>query len=154
MRLVADQRHRSLIAVLAQRERGARAALAGADDDHAGLGRLGIGQPSSMKTFAGLDLDRIGLEVDADRRALGLAGLVVEAAIVLRAFDDVVHHQAVGEMHLLVRAEAVGREVSVVRGAIDREGAAAVVEADDVFLVDIVGGAGFDPVAIVLLLLP
>ena len=43
------------------------------------------------------DLGRIGLQVDADGRALALAGAVVEAPVVLRAFDDVVHHQAVGE---------------------------------------------------------
>src|ERR1700753_1475281 len=67
-----------------------------------------------------LDLDRVGLEIDADRRAFGLAGLVVEAAVMHRAFDDVAHHQSVGKLHLFVGTEAVGRVVFVLRAAIDR----------------------------------
>ena len=50
-----------------------------------------------------------------------------------------------GEMHLLMRAEAVGGEVLVVGRAIDREGAPGMVEADDVLLLDIVDAAGLDP---------
>ena len=59
MRLVADQRDRAVIADLAQRKRGARAAFAGADDDHARCASPSVRSRSS--DFAGLDLHRIGL---------------------------------------------------------------------------------------------
>src|SRR5215217_5367595 len=75
-----------------------------------------------------LDPDRVGPEVDADRGAPGLAGADVEAAIVLGALDDAVHHQAVREMRLLVGAEAVGRIVGVSLQPVDGEGAAGMVE--------------------------
>ena len=75
-----------------------------------------------------LDLGRIGLQVDADGRTLALAGAVVEAPVVLRALDDVVHHQTVGEQRLLVRARAIGREVRVVGRPVDGVLAAVVLE--------------------------
>ena len=103
-----------------------------------------IGSDFDEDIFA-LDLHRVGVEVDADRRTPGGAGAVVEAAVVLRALDDVVHHQPVGEMDLLVGAEAVGGEELAVRGVVDREGSALVVEAGDVFLVDVLGRAGANP---------
>jgi hypothetical protein len=64
---------------------------------------------------------------------------------VLRALDDVVHNQAAREMDLLVGAKAFGREVGVVRRAIDLEGAPAVIEAHDVLRLDVIRGAGCDP---------
>src|SRR5690606_1101338 len=93
-----------------------------------------------------LDLDGIGPEIDADGRALGFAGLVIEAAVMLGTFDDVVHHQPVGEMDLLVRAEPVGGVIGVLRAAVDREGASVVIETDHVFLIDLPGVANLDPV--------
>ena len=60
----------------------------------------------SRRTPFRLDLDLVGLQVDADRRALGPPGAIVEASVVLRAFDDVVEHQPVGEMGMLVGADA------------------------------------------------
>src|SRR3954447_9775677 len=107
-----------------------------------------IGAPPSVdgdQDLAGLDTRRIGLEVDANRGALGGTGLIIEAAIVFRTFDDVVHHQPAGEMHLLVRAEPLGGEELILGRAIDGEGAIAVIEPDDVLLVDIVHRASFHP---------
>src|SRR5579883_463004 len=77
---------------------------------------------------AAFDLHRIGPQVDAGRRALRAARGEIEAAIVLRAFDDRSHHQSVGEVDLLMRAETVGGEIAIVVGTIDGEGAAAIVE--------------------------
>ena len=68
----------------------------------------------SMLTVPCLDLGGIGPQVDADRRTLALAGSVVEATVVLRALDDVVHHQAVGEQSVLVGAVTIGRVEHVV----------------------------------------
>jgi hypothetical protein len=65
-------------------------------------------------------------------RAQRLACAVVELPVVLGTFDDVVHHQAVGQMHLFMRAEPVGAEELVVAAAIDGEGTSAMVEADQV----------------------
>ena len=69
------------------------------------------GSGNSDQDLPALDLDLVGLEVDADRRALGLAGAVVEAAVVLGALDDLVEHQPVGQEGMLVGADAVGRVV-------------------------------------------
>src|SRR4051812_30351360 len=91
------------------------------------------------------DLRRIGLQIDADRGALGLAGLVVEAAVMHRALDDVAHHQTIGKLDLLMGAEAVGRVILVLRTAIDRVVLAAMVERHHVFFVDRIGSAGIDP---------
>ena len=44
-----------------------------------------------------VDLHRIRAQVHSDRRAFAFTGSVVETPIVLGAFDDVVHHQTIGE---------------------------------------------------------
>jgi hypothetical protein len=48
-------------------------------------------------------------------------------------------------MRLLVRAVAVGGVVCVVRRAVDGKAAPAVIEADDILRLDLVGGADRDP---------
>src|SRR4051794_25266220 len=73
--------------------------------------------------FAGLDLHRIGPKIDTYGSAPRGSGSIVEAAIVLRTFDDVAHDQTVGEVHLLVCAQAVSRIILIVWRAIDRESA-------------------------------
>src|SRR5262245_56173098 len=79
-----------------------------------------------------LDLHREGREVDAGRGAERLAGPDRETAVVHRALDDVIDDEALAEERRLVGAEPV-RGIVVVGGpAIDREGAAAMVEADHV----------------------
>src|SRR5690554_2148789 len=90
---------------------------------------------SSMLTSIQADVDPaafhfggIGLEVDAGGSVLGLAGLVVEAAVVLGALDDVAHHQAVGQVHRLVGAEPGGGEHLVVRAAVYGQGPLAAVD--------------------------
>ena len=74
-------------------------------------------------------LDRVRFQVDAHRGTLGLARAVVEAAIVLWTLDDVVHHQPVAQVNLLVRAQAVRRIKLVIGRAVERIGLAAVIEA-------------------------
>ena len=85
-------------------------------------------------------------EIDADRRALGHAGAQVKAAIMLGALDDVAHHQSLGQMHFFMRAEAVRRVILVVFCAVNREGAARMVEARHILRLDVVRGAGVYPV--------
>src|SRR6056297_401758 len=105
-----------------------------------------ISPPSDLhEDPAAFDLRLVGGEVHTGRRALRFAGAVVEGRVVLGALDLVIHHEAVLEMHLLVGAEPVGAEELPVRGMVDREGPPLVVEADEVFLVDLVGRAGVDP---------
>lgn len=60
-------------------------------------------------------------------------------------FDNVIEDKPVGEMNLFVGAKSVGRKVFVVRGAVDREGSAAMVEADDITLVNVFGITDRDP---------
>src|SRR5450755_65953 len=56
----------------------------------------------------GVHLHGVGAEIGPGRHAQRRARLVVEAAVVLRALDDVAHHEAVGELGALMRAERVG----------------------------------------------
>jgi hypothetical protein len=69
---------------------------------------------SRDEDFAAFNLHCVGFEIDADGSTLGGARGVVKAAIVFRAFDDVVHHQAISQMHLLVGAQAIGGVVFIV----------------------------------------
>src|SRR5687768_16301779 len=91
----------------------ARRSLFAGRDHHAGIhGAYTLRRSAEIDVDgAPVDLHAIGLQVDADWRPPRLAGLVVEAAVVLGAFDDLVHHEPVGEMHLLVRAEPVGGKI-------------------------------------------
>ncbi|MCY1308223.1 hypothetical protein D9M70_582150 [compost metagenome] len=50
-------------------------------------------------------------------------------------------------MDVLVRAKPVGRKIFVIWAPVDREGAPFVIKSDDVFLVDSVRRADFDPVS-------
>ena len=61
-----------------------------------------------------------------------------------RALDHIVEDEALGEVRLLVGAEAIGREESTVRRMIDGEGPLAIVEAEHVLRGDRVGPAGLD----------
>ena len=91
--------------------------------------------------------DGIGFEVVAGGGAQGAAGGDVETAVVEGALDDAVDDETVGEVGVFVCAEAVGGVVAVAFETVDGEGAAAVVEADDVFFVEVFDGADFDPLA-------
>src|SRR5271169_3888976 len=91
------------------------------------------------------DLSGVSADVDQHRRAERLAAGVVEPPVVLGAFDDAVHDQAVAQQGLLVRAVAVGGVVDVIRGPVDRVVVAFAGERDDVLGVDAVCLAGGDP---------
>jgi hypothetical protein len=56
-------------------------------------------------------------------------------------------NQTVGEMDLLMGAQTVSREISVVQGSIDCERPPVRIEPCDIFLLDLVGAAGLDPSA-------
>src|ERR1700710_1576163 len=84
------------------------------------------------ENLAPLDLHRIGPEVLGNRRAEALAGLVVEAAVVLWALNHVAHHQPVGEAGCLVRAEPRRGEKGIIGAAVDSKRAAGMIEADHV----------------------
>src|SRR3984957_2739890 len=92
-----------------------------------------------------LDLHRISREIDAGRRALRFAGGEVEAAVVHRAFNDRVLNETVGEFDCLMRAQAIGRKIAVVGGAVERVLLALVLERRHVFGQNPVDGAGVDP---------
>src|SRR6185503_3010606 len=70
--------------------------------------------------FAGFNLDRIGSQSHLYRRPLWLAGAVVELSIMLGAFDDEIHDEAVSQIGLLVGTNAVGGIEHVVGRPIDR----------------------------------
>jgi hypothetical protein len=55
------------------------------------------------------------------------------------------HHQPVCEVDFLVRAKAVSGEELVIRRSVDCECAAAVIEADNVLRVDLLGVACLNP---------
>src|SRR5277367_6547853 len=61
---------------------------------------------------AAFDLHRIGRKVDAGRRALRFAGGEIEPAVMHRAFDDRARNETVGKFDQLVRAQAVGGEIT------------------------------------------
>src|SRR5437868_11455596 len=86
--------------------------------------------------LAVLDFHRISLEIDAGGRTHGLASSVVETAIVLGAFNDVIHDQTVRKVDFLMRAESVRGVIFVVRRPVDRESPAAIIEADHIFSLD------------------
>src|SRR6056297_2222581 len=94
----------------------------------------------------GLDARRVGGERHADGAAQGRACLVVEPPVMLGAFDRVVHDEAVGKVHLFVRAKPVGAPDAVFHVAVDREGPSLMVEADHVLLLDLVQCADVYPV--------
>ncbi len=67
------------------------------------------------ENFAAINFDGMGFQVNADRSALGGTSCIVKAPVVLGALDGVIHHQAISQMNLLMRAQAVGGIVFVVR---------------------------------------
>src|SRR5690606_13099853 len=87
----------------------------------------------------------VGRKIGADRRPARGAAAIVELAVVFWTFDHVVHHKALGQMHLFVSAKPVRAIVVVGRAAVDSEGAAAVVQADHILGVDLVRGADINP---------
>src|SRR3984885_5203212 len=110
---------------------------------HCGRARWGSVEPNEKS--AAFDLHRIDREIDAGRRALRFTGGEVEPAVVHRAFDDRVLNETVGELDRLVRAQAVGGEVAIVRCAVERVVPAFVLERRDVLGQDPIGGTRVDP---------
>ena len=97
------------------------------------------------ENLPGLDLHRVGFQVDADRRCFSFTGCEVEAAIVFGAFDDVALDEAAGEMNFCVGAQTIGRIKLVVGRSINGECAFALIETEYVLLFDIADMARLDP---------
>jgi hypothetical protein len=62
----------------------------------------------------------------------------------LWAFDDVIHHESIGKMDFLVGAKTVRGEEFVVE-PVERVGLAIMIETHDVLVIDVIGGAGLNP---------
>src|SRR4051812_6872012 len=92
-----------------------------------------------------LDPYGIRLQWDDDGCTQGLAGLIVEAPMVLGALDGVAPDQPVGEADALVRTQAGGGEILVLRTSVDSDDLTLVIEADHVLRVDVARGAGPNP---------
>ena len=88
---------------------------------------------------------RIGGKAAADRRAGGRAVREIEAAVVLRAFDDAAFDEPVGEVGVAVGADAVGGVEFSLLVTDEGVGFLAMVEADDVGRTQIGGGTDFQP---------
>ena len=87
----------------------------------------------------------VGLQRHADRLALRRPVGDVEAPVVLGALDELAFDEPVGEMGVAVRADAVGGVKLALGGAVNGVGLLVVIEADDVFLLQEVAHADFDP---------
>jgi hypothetical protein len=61
------------------------------------------------------------------------------------AFDNVIHHQPIGKVHLFMGAKSICCEILIVRRAIDRKGSAAMIESDYVFFIDGAHRTDFNP---------
>jgi len=72
----------------------------------------------------------------------------------LRAFNNVVHHQSVREMNGLVRAQTVGCIEPVRRATVDGVGIPSVIEPNHVLFVNITGTTDFNPTRHEILQLP
>jgi hypothetical protein len=64
------------------------------------------------QNLAILDFYRVRPQIDADGGTLGLAGPIIKASIVLGTFDHMIHHQAVGQVNLLIRGAKATRNGS------------------------------------------
>ena len=50
----------------------------------------------------------IGFEINANRCALSYTCGVIKAAIVFWAFNNMIHHQAIGQVNFLMRTQTIG----------------------------------------------
>ena len=89
----------------------------------------------------------VGFQVIAGWSAQGASGSDVKAAVVKRALDYAVYYEAIGQVCVFVCAEAVGGVVAVPFEPVDCEGAAALVETNDLLFFDVFDGADFQPFA-------
>lgn len=85
------------------------------------------------------------LEIDADRRALGLPCRDIEATVMLGTFDCRIHEEAIRKVNLLMGAEAFGRKVPVVFQSINSEAAALKIEPLDFLAIDIRSATRINP---------
>jgi hypothetical protein len=102
--------------------------------------------PDIDVNFATLNFDRVGLEVDADGSAHGSASCIVEASVMLGALDGVVHDQAISQMYLLVRAQAISRVIPVIWRTVDCERSSRMVETQNIFICHVFCSTGFKPI--------
>ena len=90
-------------------------------------------------------LERIGGEAAADRSARWRTVDEMEAPVVFGTLNDLSLYQALGEVGVAVGAHSVGGVEFAFFVAVKSIGLLAVIEADDVGVFEIGGGANFDP---------
>lgn len=88
---------------------------------------------------------RISFQIHADGRALGFTGGEIKPTVVLGTFDEMVHHEAAGQMDLGVGAQAIRDVEFIVSCPVNRERAIAMIEAQHIFRLNVGHVAGFDP---------
>jgi hypothetical protein len=93
------------------------------------------------------DSYQVGFEVDACWRTFRSPVAEIKSSVMFGTFDDIVHDQAAGQVHLPVCTQAVSSIVSVALGSINGEGASVVIESDYVGTLDLIDSANFDPLA-------
>src|ERR1700674_4587267 len=91
---------------------------------------------------------RMRFQLLTDRRAKRLAGCNVEASLVSGTLNRLPQHETIGKVRFFMGTPAIG-SVEPAVNAIDRERCTAIVKAQDVFFVDIVGLAGDDPFTLI-----
>lgn len=92
-----------------------------------------------------VNLDAKGFQVDADRGSLCLSGAVIELSVVFWAFDQMAHDQTVAKINIFVGAAASGGIELPVGGVVNCIAGPGMIKPDQIFSVDIIGGAGINP---------
>lgn len=84
-------------------------------------------------------------EILTDRCTLCFSSAIVETAIVLRAFYDVVDYKSAGQMDPLVSTEAVRGVIHILRRPVDGKSSPSEVKANHAFQLNVVSAACDDP---------
>ncbi len=88
----------------------------------------------------------MGFQVDADRGEKCLACPAIKHTVMSGAFAGVIHHKAIRRVNVFMGANVISAVESIIRTAADCINLAALREADDAFLSNIVRRADFRPV--------
>ena len=93
-----------------------------------------------------LDLGGIGLQILAGRGRFNFSSRAIENRGMFRTFDGILYNQAFRQVHVFMCAKPVGAKYVVFVVAHDDEGSLAMIVANYVFGLDVVGSASVDPV--------
>lgn len=104
---------------------------------------VGVSRQTNVN-LSGLNLDGIGLQVDAGRSPLGFAGRNVESPLMPWALNDFANHQAIRQTRVLVSANSIGRMKSAGR-VVDGVDLPAMLKLNDVLFIDVFYATNRDP---------